>query len=89
MLVHAFLKARSDALPGPRVQHAAPIVQEESQEDYGDFGFDLNDPAVAAALGDVETEDIPDIGEVKNKEGEACKVKASNWISCAVYAHCS
>lgn len=73
MLVQAFLKARNAVLPRPIIRRAPPVVQEESQEDYGDFGFDLDDPAVAAALGvGDQTEDTQ---EIKKKEEDTCKVR--------------
>ena len=52
-LVQAFLDARQAAIPGPQ-RH--PIVvaggDQESQEDYGAFDLDLDDPELQAALGD-------------------------------------
>lgn len=74
MLVQAFLKARNAVLPRPLIRHAHPVAQEESQEDYGDFGFNLEDPAVAAALGIGDT----DTGDpwLRTQEEETCKVRA-------------
>ncbi|KIP07366.1 hypothetical protein PHLGIDRAFT_35454 [Phlebiopsis gigantea 11061_1 CR5-6] len=82
MLVQAFLKARNAVLPRPSIRHAHPVAQEESQEDYGDFGFNLDDPAVAAALGIGDT----DTGDprLRTQEEETCKV-LDEYISKAVF----
>ncbi|KDQ06855.1 hypothetical protein BOTBODRAFT_140680 [Botryobasidium botryosum FD-172 SS1] len=56
--IQTFLDARTKALPPPR----RPLLAlEDSQEDYGDIDFDLNDPGLIAALeGDAEGGGQPD-----------------------------
>ena len=63
-----FINMRNKPLP----TRLALVGQEESQEDYGEFFFDLDDPAVAAALGNADPVDA----EIKAKEEETCKVSA-------------
>lgn len=48
-LVLTFLSRRLATLPSQMPAHVAP--SEESQEDYGDFLFNLNDPALLALTG--------------------------------------
>lgn len=45
--LRSFLRIRREALPAPAAEPAA-----ESQDEYGDFDFDYNDPALAAILGE-------------------------------------
>ena len=54
--VQSFLKARQAAIPLPALPSQAVHRQEtqDSQDEYGDGGLDLNDPAVLALLADVE-----------------------------------
>lgn len=48
------LDARGVVMPPPERPQLAPIESQESQDDYGDFDFDLSDPALLAALGDTQ-----------------------------------
>lgn len=48
------LDARAVVMPPPERPQLAPIESQESQDDYGDFDFDFSDPALLAALGDVQ-----------------------------------
>jgi hypothetical protein len=54
-LVQAFLDARQAAMPAPQRHPGAVLVgdqeSQESQEDYGIFDLDLDDPELQAALG--------------------------------------
>jgi hypothetical protein len=52
-LVQAFLDARQAAMPVPQ-RHLVidPGENQESQEEYGAFDLDLDDPELQAALGD-------------------------------------
>jgi hypothetical protein len=55
-LVQAFIDARQTAMPAPqRHRTIAPgrdQESQESQEDYGAFDLDMDDPELQAALGD-------------------------------------
>ena len=54
--VQSFLTARRAVIPLPPLPRQALHLQEiqDSQDEYGDGGLDLNDPAVLALLADVE-----------------------------------
>jgi hypothetical protein len=51
-LVQAFLDARREVMPAPQHHHVAAQENQESQDDYGAFDLDLDDPELQAALGD-------------------------------------
>jgi hypothetical protein len=70
-LIQAFLKARSAVMPKLPTQRLQQVVQEESQEDYGEFSFDFNDPDFAAIL---DTADSEAGSANRQKEEETCKV---------------
>lgn len=75
-LIESMIKARIDALPPPefpRIDPPAPGNQ-ESQDEYGGFDLDINDPALIAALG----EDLPNnLNDLRNQDEELCKVNSS------------
>jgi hypothetical protein len=57
LLIEATLRARAAVIPPPQRPRLAPIPvskSQESQDDYGDFDLDFDDPALLAALGDVD-----------------------------------
>ena len=68
-LVQAFLNARQTAMPASqRHPVVAPRAEDsqESQEDYGTFDLDLNDPELQAALGDDMESSIANQNKVKD-----------------------
>ena len=71
LLVQAFLKARIAVLPKRPIQLPQPVAQEESQEDWGDFSFDLDDPEFTAVLDQAESEAS---SAIKKNEEQTCKV---------------
>lgn len=80
-VIEGFLVARSAALPSPdRPKRGGD--DEESQDQYGgfDFDFDLNDPALVAALdGSTEPQAGPDL---KAKQAALQPVRF-----CLIYCH--
>ncbi|KAH7914631.1 Mus7/MMS22 family-domain-containing protein [Hygrophoropsis aurantiaca] len=81
-LVQSFLNARSQALPKPHFPQPKPEVEsQESQDEYGQFSLDFNDPELLAALGDAGP---PTIAEYKSQEEAVCKV-IDKIISPALY----
>ncbi|KAI0701955.1 Mus7/MMS22 family-domain-containing protein [Cytidiella melzeri] len=86
-LVWAFLDKRSAVILQPqRTQIRQQIVEDESQESYGDMDqFDYDDPELASALG----EHTGNPGGLKASESDACSVFKSNiWaaVNNCVYA---
>ncbi|CAL1712168.1 unnamed protein product [Somion occarium] len=62
-LVHEFLRARAAVIPKPVRSRKPSVVLEESQEsqdDYGQFDIDLNDPELLAALGESNSSSLSD-----------------------------
>ncbi len=52
-LVQSFLDVRASVMPAPRRPALAPshtTVTEESQDEFGDFDLDFDDPELIAAL---------------------------------------
>lgn len=75
-LVESMVKARTNALPPPKFPRIdlPPPSNQESQDEYGGFDLDINDPALIAALGEdlsTNTEDL------RNLDEELCKVPSS------------
>lgn len=75
-LVQAFLDARQAALPRTR-QLSTTIPRnnedsQESQEDYGAFDLDLDDPELQAALGNEQENQHSQV--IKIKEDAVCQV---------------
>ena len=51
--LHSFLNARDEVIPPPRRPALAPLCEaetQESQDEYGAFDIDINDPDLIAAL---------------------------------------
>ncbi|KAG6334435.1 hypothetical protein ID866_4656 [Astraeus odoratus] len=72
MLVQSFLNARSKALPPAQAPLSAPIIQNESQEEYEKVFLELDDAELLAALGDeLVTFTATDL---RAKEDALCKV---------------
>ncbi|OBZ69025.1 hypothetical protein A0H81_11232 [Grifola frondosa] len=82
-LVQAFLDARAKVVPRP-ARPRPPVVEEteESQEDYGHFDLDLNDPELLAALGG--NEDSSSATANKEKEKIVCEIVNTDILP-AVY----
>lgn len=79
-LVQAFLNARAEVMPPPRRPPLAPLQLEESesQDEYGEMEFDMDDPELLAALG-AQTEPIP-LSENKIKDKRVAKVRVKFFM---------
>ena len=80
-LLQAFLNARTAIMPMPQRPRVLPSVvpggdNQESQDDYGTFELDLNDPELLAALSDVV--ESPLAHEWKAKDRLVCDVRLSH-----------
>ncbi|KAH7927866.1 hypothetical protein BV22DRAFT_245793 [Leucogyrophana mollusca] len=82
LLVQSFLDARSLVLPKPNFHVPIPEAEsQESQDEYGQFSLDFNDPELLAALGDADPIAAPDY---KPQETAICKT-IDKHISPALY----
>ncbi|TFK51700.1 hypothetical protein OE88DRAFT_1658283 [Heliocybe sulcata] len=85
-LVQAFLDARTAVMPKPRISRPAPanpgVFQEDSQDNYGDFDLDMDDPELLEALGENSGASLQK--EVNAKDEVVCKV-IDQHISPAIY----
>ena len=72
--LHSFLTARDEVIPPPRRPALAPLGEaetQESQDEYGAFDIDINDPDLIAALdngGDAQPADENKAKDVKIAE---------------------
>lgn len=74
-LIQSFLDARQSALPKPTHITTTGVSTEDSQEsqdDYGSFDFDIDDPVFLAALGEA-----PKSADYTKEEETVCKVDPS------------
>jgi hypothetical protein len=73
--INDFLSARQKAIPA----RAPPPPARESQDDYGDFDFDYDDPALNAMLGveaaSNKTDERSDKTLLETREAELCRVR--------------
>lgn len=80
--IQSFLVARRAIFPPPSFpKPAAGRESQESQDEYGDGGLDLNDPALLAVLADIE--DRPDENEVADRH--ASEVNVSSYSLAITY----
>ncbi|PIL22731.1 hypothetical protein GSI_15424 [Ganoderma sinense ZZ0214-1] len=82
--VQAFLDARGRVIPRPRRPPPRVAVEDsqDSQDDYGQFDIDLDDPELLAALG--EDAGPSDYKENKDKDKLVCET-IDKYISPAIY----
>ncbi|TBU23731.1 Mus7/MMS22 family-domain-containing protein [Dichomitus squalens] len=83
--VQAFLDARARVIPPPRRPQRRPVADDsqESQDDYGQFDLDLDDPELLAALGE-DAAGPSGYKENKEKEQIVCEI-IDKHISPAIY----
>lgn len=68
--IQSFLAARQAIIPLPSIpKPATGREKQESQDEYGDGGLDLNDPALLAFLDDIE--DRPDENSIADRNASA------------------
>ncbi|EGO22248.1 hypothetical protein SERLADRAFT_472803, partial [Serpula lacrymans var. lacrymans S7.9] len=81
-LVQSFLDARTSVIPNAPVATTVSVESQESQDEYGQLLWDLDDPELLAALGDDTGSSL--VADVKVKEETVCKV-IDKHISPAIY----
>ena len=83
--VQAFLDARGRVIPPPRRPQPRAVAEDsqESQDDYGQFDIDLDDPELLAALGE-DAARPSEYKENKEKEQIVCEI-IDKHISPAIY----
>jgi hypothetical protein len=77
--IQVFLESRQVALPPAR--HLAPpaVPQEESQEEYGDFNIDLDDPQLLAVLEGPPVE--PPVDSHRERDKQVANVRAFSFLN--------
>lgn len=66
--LHCFLEVRKLTIPAPERPRLAPIpTAQESQEEYGVFDMDYDDPALLAALGGDGQPRMPSDEQIKDE----------------------
>ncbi|KAF9462969.1 Mus7/MMS22 family-domain-containing protein [Collybia nuda] len=85
-LIEAMLDARALVVPPPERPRLAPTPNteiQESQDDYGEFDLDFDDPALLAALGDAQPLSVeqPDLAGKEERMRQAIKTTQSHYLA--------
>lgn len=63
----------------PHIPTITPGTNQESQDDYGSFDLDMDDPELIAALGDVAQSVV--VARRKAKDEALCRVRISSSLT--------